>query len=185
MTFSIGFRAPSHAELLTAYIDDHICELNETLRYQDPILSSESNCGEISIDAINNIQEILLSQFSDKVKITNWFGQFITEYLSEHESIPNKKISFKKFLIQFKENKILRRPATLRANYYIDKHQHISLYVNGTKQDTLDKADKIIMLFCNNNILRYDDIKLLLADKNTAKTLFHFYSKGYLEFQDE
>jgi 50S ribosomal protein L16 3-hydroxylase len=41
MTFSIGFRAPSHAELLSAYVDDHITELNENLRYQDPDLSNK------------------------------------------------------------------------------------------------------------------------------------------------
>lgn len=185
MTFSIGFRAPSHAELLTAYIDDHICELNETLRYQDPLLPSNSNCGEISSDAINNIQKILLSQFSDKEKIADWFGKFITEYLSDHESNSNKNISLEDFLVKFKENKILRRPATLRANYYINKQKNISLYINGIKEDTPDNTEKIIMLFCDNNILQYNDNDLLLSDINTAKTLFQFFTKGYLEFSDE
>lgn len=185
ITFSIGFRAPSHAELLSAYIDDHINELDEGLRYQDPVLSKNDNSGEISSNAINNIQEILLSQFKDKEKIADWFGQYITEYLNDHESIVENKLSTTDFLKKFKEHGILRRPATLRANYHINKKGQITLYINGIKQALLPNVENIVRLFCNQTLINYSDIHSQLTEENLIEFLCQLYNKGYIEFVDE
>ena len=45
MTFSIGFRAPSHSELLSAYVDERITDLKDNLRYRDSELLPELNSG--------------------------------------------------------------------------------------------------------------------------------------------
>ncbi len=117
ITFSIGFRAPSHAELLTAYVDEHITELKDKLRYQDPELSSKQNSGEISAAAIKNIQEILQTQFNNKDKIADWFGRFITEYLNDDENQTSNNLNTDEFLAEFEKTDLLRRPASVRANY--------------------------------------------------------------------
>lgn len=184
ITFSIGFRAPSHAELLTAYIDDHINEFDEKLRFKDPILSSNDNCGEISTDAINHVQKILLSQFSDKNKVADWFGQYITDYLNDYEIIPNEKLTISKFLDKFKDSGYLRRPATVRANY-IKNSDQLSLYINGIKQDTLTNRSNLIMYFCNHNLMVYNDINSELTENTSIEFLFQLYNQGYLEFTDD
>ena len=184
ITFSIGFRAPSHSELLTAYVDDHINELDDKFRFQDPTLSSNDNYGEISTNAINNIQQILLSQFSDKNKVADWFGQYITEYLNDYENISNEDITTSEFLDKFKESGFLRRPATVRANYINNKGQ-FSLYINGIKQDTLPRTNSIIIYFCNHNVLNYNKITSELTENNSINFLFQLYNQGYLEFTDD
>lgn len=184
ITFSIGFRAPSHSELLTAYVDDHINELDDKFRFQDPTLSSNDNCGEISTNAINNIQQILLSQFSDKNKVADWFGQYITEYLNDYENISNEIITISDFLDKFKETRYLRRPATVRANYINNKEQ-LSLYINGIKQDILPRTNNIIIYFCNHNVLNYNKITSELTENNSINFLFQLYNQGYLEFTDD
>lgn len=185
MTFSIGFRAPSHQEMLTAYVDDHINEHNEKLRYQDPVLSSSNQCGEISNEAITQLQEILVSQFSDKEKIADWFGQFITDYLNDHENIDVEHLEPSDFLIKFKKFGPLRRPATVRANYYINSKNKISLYINGIKQNTIPTTEAIITLFCDQNIINYNDVESKLSDNHSVEFLCQLYNQGYIELQNE
>ncbi len=186
MTFSIGFRAPSHTELLSAYLDDHITDLNDSLRYQDPDLSAKQHNGEITSAAINKIQEILLSQVSDKSKIEDWFGRFITEYLNDDENlIENNILGTEEFITTFKNKKLLRRPATVRANYLINQDGDLALYINGTKQNIKPKTDFIVKLFCNQHLNNYNHLESHLSEKNTVEFLCKLYNNGYLEFTDE
>lgn len=182
MTFSIGFRAPSHSELISAFIDEHIGDLNDNLRYKDSDLLNMTGCGEISSDAIKDIQEILLSQFTDISKIEDWFGRFISEYLNEDESLIENDFTTEEFLTTFKESGILRRPATVRANYLMNQAGVLMLYVNGVKQDTQENTAKVVKLFCNQHILHYTAIKTDLTENNSIEFLCNLVNKGYLEF---
>jgi len=185
MTFSIGFRAPSHAELLSAFVDEHIGDLKDNFRYEDPALSAKQSNGEISADAINKVQEILLSQFSDKSKIEDWFGHFITEYLNEDENLVENNLSTEEFLTTFEELGVLRQPASVRANYLINHKGNLSLYINGNKQDLKENTDSIVKLFCNQHLINYADIKPYLTENNTTEFLCKLVNMGYLELSNE
>ena len=185
MTFSIGFRAPSHAELLSAYVDEHITELDDKLRYQDPDLSSNQNNGEISSEAINKIQKILLSQFSDTNKIADWFGHFITEYLNDDEDQIEDTLTSSEFLSHYKKAGTIRRPATVRANYHKNQDGELALYINGVKQTIMPETEKIVMLFCNQHLNDYTDLESQLTNLKTVEFLCELYNQGYLEFSDE
>lgn len=185
VTFSIGFRAPSHAELLTSYLDEHITRLKDDLRYRDPDLSEKPNTGEISTAAINNIQEILLSHFNDKSIIADWFGRFITDYLNDDEYIPENTLSTEEFLDSFKHEGFLRRPAQVRANYIKNNDKNISLYINGDHYPIINRAQTIAMLFCDQHILKYDNLKPDLKDTSTLEFLSNLYNNGYLVFSNE
>ena len=185
MTFSIGFRAPSHAELLSAYVDEHITELDDKLRYQDPDLSSNQNNGEISSEAINKIQKILLSQFSDTNKIADWFGHFITEYLNDDEDQIEDTLTSSEFLSHYKKAGTIRRPATVRANYHKNQDGELALYINGVKQKIIPETEKMVMLFCNQHLNDYTDLESQLTNLKTVEFLCDLYNKGYLEFSDE
>ena len=185
MTFSIGFRAPSHAELLSAYVDEHITDLTDNLRYCDPELSPDQNNGEISSNVIEKIQNLLLSQFSDTSKVEDWFGRFITEYLNDDENTNENTLTTNEFLITLKDTGTLRRPATVRANYLINQDKKIALYINGVKQTLKPGTDIIVKLFCNQHLNTYTNLKPYLKEENSVELLCDLYNKGYLEFSNE
>ena len=185
MTFSIGFRAPSHAELLSAYVDEHITELKDNLRYYDPDLLPNLDSGEITSEAINKIQGILTSQFADKSKIEDWFGRFITEYLNDGESLIENNLSTVEFLSAIKDKGVIRRPPSVRANYLINQNNNLSLYINGVQQVLKPDIEAVVKLFCNHHSNDYTDLKSYLSDKNSLEFLSHLYNQGYLEFTDE
>ena len=185
MTFSIGFRAPSYAELLSAYVDEHINDLKDNLRYRDPDLLPDLNSGEISSETISKIQNILTSQFSDKSKIEDWFGRFITEYLNDDEHLVEKKLSTAEFLSEIQNQGVIRRPATVRANYLTHQDNTVSLFINGDKQELMSDVEAVARLLCNHHSNNYTDLKPHLNEKNSLEFLCRMYNQGYLEFPDE
>jgi 50S ribosomal protein L16 3-hydroxylase len=81
MTFSIGMRAPSQAEL-TGDLADYIAErLPEELRYTDPDLKPAKATGEIDRAALERLKDALpfAAALRDDL-LHDWFGCFITRY---------------------------------------------------------------------------------------------------------
>ncbi len=78
MTYSIGFRAPSRAELIEAWADEMVPDLSDSDRYADPHLVQQDNSGEIDTGAIAALQAMIAETLHDKARFTRWFGQFNT-----------------------------------------------------------------------------------------------------------
>jgi len=92
MTFSIGMRAPSQAEL-TGDLADHIAEhLPDDLRYTDPDLKPSKATGEIDRAAIDRLRFALpFAAALDDVMLRDWFGRFITRYRNAQVPAPLEK----------------------------------------------------------------------------------------------
>jgi len=92
MTFSIGMRAPSQAEL-TGDLADFIAEhLPEELRYADPDLKPATATGEIDRAAIERLKDALpfAAALRDDL-LRDWFGRFITRYRNAQTPAPLEK----------------------------------------------------------------------------------------------
>lgn len=78
MTCSVGFRAPSHRDILLDF-PEYIGEtLSEEVRYADPDLVLQTNPGEIRVEAVNNVQKILRQYVDDQDSLAQWFGRYMT-----------------------------------------------------------------------------------------------------------
>ncbi len=79
VTVSVGFRAPSHGEVVSDYglwLNDH---LSDFLRYADPDLKVPSHPAEISAEAITRVQAILHQYANNPEQVARWFGRLMTE----------------------------------------------------------------------------------------------------------
>jgi 50S ribosomal protein L16 3-hydroxylase len=79
ITYSIGFRAPSHSDILLEYTQDSATQCSEDQRYTDPDLVWQDTAGEISPQSIERFREILLRYCNDNEKIGQWLGEFSTQ----------------------------------------------------------------------------------------------------------
>jgi len=83
VTCSIGMRTPSHAELLTSFVDCIAQKQSSNDRFEEPLFSIEPKKGEITAQDINRISSILKNKLeSNNANISQWFGKYITEYRS-------------------------------------------------------------------------------------------------------
>ena len=81
LTFSVGMRAPSAAELMGDYIDTLAAGADETVRYRDADLAPPKDPNEIDADAMRRVVDALnVLRFNDPDQLGDWFGRFITGY---------------------------------------------------------------------------------------------------------
>ena len=89
LTFSIGMRAPSAAELLGDFVDTLAAEADEGLRYRDPDLVPPADANEIDAASMARVVEALnLLRMNDADRLGDWFGRFITLYRSAGVAAP-------------------------------------------------------------------------------------------------
>lgn len=113
MTYSIGMRAPSQADLLGDFVDHLVETMPEESRFMDADLEPARSAGEIDDAAIARVMQAMpwvrfgksapapagapadadnadASVLDDSV-LRTWFGRFITRYRSAHAVAPNPR----------------------------------------------------------------------------------------------
>jgi 50S ribosomal protein L16 3-hydroxylase len=78
MTCSVGFRAPSHRDILLDFPEYIGEQLSEEVRYADPDLVPQCNPGQITPAAVKKVQKILTQYVEDHDRLAQWFGRYMT-----------------------------------------------------------------------------------------------------------
>lgn len=88
-TYSIGFRAPSHSEIMHSLVDQLDASSNEDKRYGDPDLKPQDNCGEINEAALQQVREFMIQALQDPILLSDTLGKLMTEPKYPHLSQQN------------------------------------------------------------------------------------------------
>lgn len=92
MTFSVGMRAPSQAELIVDLAEELAAALPEESRYADPGLEEPTDAYEIDDAACARVDAALAAlQGMTAAARRDWFGRFITRYRASGEIAPAPK----------------------------------------------------------------------------------------------
>lgn len=78
MTYSIGFRAPSRAELIARWAEHLVDGIEDDDRYTDAGLQAQDNPGEISPDALARLRGLVAERMLDPEAFAQWFGRYST-----------------------------------------------------------------------------------------------------------
>jgi 50S ribosomal protein L16 3-hydroxylase len=88
LTFSVGMRAPSTAELLGDFVDTLLAEADESVRYRDDDLVPPKDPNEIDAEAMRRaIAGLNALRMNDPERLGDWFGRFMTLYRSVGDSL--------------------------------------------------------------------------------------------------
>lgn len=87
LTYSIGYRAPSVADILGHLVDDIGDTLTDRLRYTDPAIDPGDHPARIPDSAIAHVRKLVAEAMIDDNRIRDWFGRFMTEpkYPDQHQ----------------------------------------------------------------------------------------------------
>jgi 50S ribosomal protein L16 3-hydroxylase len=86
MTFSVGMRAPSQAELIVDLAEELAARLPDEARYADPGLEAPDDPFEIDQAALSRVDAALAALHGmSPTQKSEWFGRFITRYRSSGE----------------------------------------------------------------------------------------------------
>jgi 50S ribosomal protein L16 3-hydroxylase len=109
MTWSIGMRAPSAADLLQALGEWLAARPGEGGRYRDPGLAPPARSGEIDDSAFSGLQDLARSAIDDAGQFATFLGAFLSGYRLAQEPAPPPHSLEPAALL-----KLLRRGARLR-----------------------------------------------------------------------
>jgi 50S ribosomal protein L16 3-hydroxylase len=132
MTFSVGMRAPSQAELvgdLADYLAEH---LPDEMRYTDPDLAPAKRVGEIDKAALQRLRTAIPTAATlDDATLLDWFGRFITRYrAAQTPAVPDKPVTEAAMTKQLDGGaSVLRHPWSRMA--WAQRGSHCTLYANG------------------------------------------------------
>lgn len=131
MTYSVGFRAPSKADLVAHWTNDLLERLGEDDRYADPDLTLQQNPGEISADALARLHAMVLDTLADRAAFARWFGRYNSQPKYEDADWrPDKPITAAQLRKSLAAGQSLRRnPASRFA--FIREADAVALYVDG------------------------------------------------------
>lgn len=149
VTYSIGFRAPSDAEILLDYSQEASIPLTEDHRYQDPDLTEQNNPGKINNDAIHKIMATLQKYATNEDAITRWLGTYSTQlkYTSDSIELPFDTLS----LEDFQQGELGKLSPLARSAYIQNKNN-------------IDEKDSNANAYCFINGMCYS-CSLTLAEK--------------------
>ncbi len=89
MTYSIGLRAPSLAELLVDCAEEQGSLLDDARRYTDPELAPPRDPALIDRATLTKVRRLLAEAIAmDDAALGDWFASFITRYRLAHRPVP-------------------------------------------------------------------------------------------------
>ncbi|QZP23593.1 cupin domain-containing protein [Pseudomonas sp. DR208] len=183
MTYSVGFRAPSAAEVLTHFTDFLSQYLTDEERYTDADAQPVSDPHQIQSDALDRLKSLLAEHMSDERMLLTWFGQFMTEPRYP-ELVAGEELGEDDFLNSLQDGAILvRNPSARLAWSEVD--DDVLLFASGQSRYLPGKLRELLKLVCSADALHSENLGEWLADEDGRDLLCELVKQGSLGFADE
>lgn len=78
MTYSVGFRAPSHADIISGLADQLLDDLTQDQRFVDVHPRLPLHPGEISADVVDHLHKLVTEMLGRPELLRQWFGKTMT-----------------------------------------------------------------------------------------------------------
>lgn len=179
MTLSIGFRAPSRAELITGWSDHVLDGLGEDDRYSDPLLPLQAHPGEITGEALERLQAMVLEKLADRSEFARWFGSF-----NSAPKYPDMDWSPEVPLIMAEVRETAKRRRVLR-NFasrfvFVREDDALLLFVDGESYPCTGAAARFAEALCANHEIEVDEI-----DEAVVALLLDLANRGAIAFEED
>ncbi|MCF5721773.1 JmjC domain-containing protein [Pseudomonas syringae] len=183
MTYSVGFRAPSAAEVLTHFTDFLSQYLTDEERYTDADAQPVSDPHQIQTDALDRLKSLLAEHMSDERMLLTWFGQFMTEPRYP-ELVAGEELGEDDFISALQDGAILvRNPSARMAWSEVD--DDVLLFASGQSRYLPGKLRELLKLVCAADALHAENLGPWLADEDGRDLLCELVKQGSLGFADE
>jgi len=183
MTYSVGFRTPSAAEVLTHFTDFLGQFLPDEERYSDADIQPSEDPNQIQRDALERLKALLNEHMSDERLLITWFGQFMTEP-KYPELVAGIEIEEEDFLGALEDGAILIRNPSARMAWS-EVGEDLVLFASGQSRLVSARLRELLKLICSADALHVENLGAWLADDEGRTLLWELVKQGSLGFADE
>lgn len=183
LTYSVGFRAPSAAEVLTHFTDFLGQFIPDEERYTDANAQPVSDPHQIQHDALDRLKALLAEHMGDERLLLTWFGQFMTEPRYP-ELVAGSDLEDQDLLGSLEQGAVLiRNPSARLAWSEVD--DDLLLFASGQSRLLPGSLRELLKLICAADALHSDNLGQWLADEEGRNLLCELVKQGSLGFADE
>ena len=187
MTWSVGFRAPSTAEVVTHYADFVARFLPDEQRYGDANMSPVSNPNYIRPEDIQRLRKLISEQLDDDRMLLTWFGQHMTEPRYP-ELLVGAELSLDELSQALENGAVFTRNPTARlawSHIQLDAEPAVVFFVSGNSRILSEHLVPLLDVLCGADAMYIDNLKPWLNDAEAATLLCELIKQGSLECIDE
>ena len=197
MTYSVGFRSPSKAELLDDYAGYMQLNCSEDERFRDADMTA-SGAGAIDAQTIDNLAAMLVEQLSDKKQLAQWFGRWASqskyaEAISEEAfDINDDEEELLIDEIDFSDSALNIHRDTASRFYYVETGAgdagSLQFFVNGREVALVEPSLVLrnsIKLICNELVFSVEALLPWLENEDTRRVLAGMFENGELYAEDD
>lgn len=178
MTYSVGFRAPSQADMLQFFIEELLEQPRLQQRFADRQRKTQANPGEISAADL----ETLLNLLNEGLKPAPQTLQvFLGKYLSRPRETPiySKQESDQEPNSEslIKQGISLQKSLGARLIYFLEK-ERILLFANGKEYQLKPETEQFVQFICKNSILEPDEYQQFMSNRESFSLLTKLLKHG-------
>ena len=183
MTYSLGFRAPSAAEVLTHFTDFLAQFLPDEERYSDADLAPTDDPYQIQSDALDRLRAMLTEHMGDERLLLTWFGQFMTEPRYP-ERVQGPDIEEHALLAALEDGAVLIRNLSARLAWS-EVDIGLLLFASGQSRLLPSHLKDLLKLICSADAIHAGNLAPWLNDEDGRNLVWQLVKQGSLEFADE
>ncbi|PWB31876.1 cupin [Pseudomonas sp. SDI] len=183
LTYSVGFRAPSAAEVLTHFTDFLSQFLPDEERYSDADAQPVSDPHQIQHDALGRLKGLLAEHMGDERLLLTWFGQFMTEPRYP-EMVSGEALSEEELIDALEQGALLiRNPSARLAWSEVD--DNLLLFASGQSRLLPGNLRELLKLICAADALHIENLAKWLDDEQSLTLICELIKQGSLGFANE
>ncbi len=177
VTLSVGFRAPSHQQLLEGFMGHLLDKVPADRFFEDANRKAATHAGEIDAESIVNMGKILREYLHDDLQVARWFGTFATEAKNPAILVPDDSFD--------DAGQLASSQSVLFANEgsrlaWLRTQQGICLFIDGEPMDLGETDLPWIQSLCDHDSVALTDIPKLNARTDVQDFLFECVQQGSL-----
>jgi 50S ribosomal protein L16 3-hydroxylase len=185
MTYSVGFRAPSQAEMLENLVENLLEDPRLKQRFNDSERECQAHPGELTAGDMERLIDFVIDALpQDTQALQLWLGKYLSQPKVDNNDTLEPICLSKAELI-----KLINRRATfeklpgIRFLYFINDDE-ICLFANGTLHRATAEQLQFIQYLCNTNIFKHNSYKTHLQDKNALELWRDLLEAGLINIKN-
>lgn len=180
MTLSVGFRAPSYAQLIGSFADDYVEQEVSPRFYTDPGRVLPDHPAHLDGESLRELREILRLQFLSDTQLDEWLGRLLTEAKQADAVLPLEtplsRESLERTLAQ--QSVLVRNPWARLL--YTDDGQQLTLFAAGHRLTVAPELFEPLRWLCDHEVYNLSEVPRRGADPAFTALLRELINLGVI-----
>ena len=170
MTYSVGFRAPSQAEMLENLVENLLEDPRLKQRFNDSERECQTHPGELTAEDMERLIDFVVDALpQDTQALQLWLGKYLSQSKTDDSNTLEPACVSKAELIKLINRRAtFEKPPGIRFLYFTSDND-IHFFANGLRHIIAIEQLKFVQYLCDKTIFKHNGYKTHLQDKNALE----------------